>query len=75
MLDFTRGKLKNQTGEQSNATLLSHLSFFKTRFSNQSYIYNIYNIYMYIQCVSAIWSNSSWILVSSSSSGWKAVTS
>ena len=41
MLDFTRGKLKNQTGEQSNATLLSHLSFFKTRFSNQSYIYNI----------------------------------
>ena len=41
MLDFTRGKLKNQTGEQSNATLLSHLSFFKTKFSNQSYIYNI----------------------------------
>lgn len=42
MLDFTRGKLKNQTGEQSNATLLSHLSFFKTRFSNHIYIYIIY---------------------------------
>ena len=42
MLDFTRGKLKNQTGEQSNATLLSHLSFLK-----QSLVINhIYIIYV-----------------------------
>ena len=39
MLDFTRGKLKNQTGEQSNATLLSHLSFFKKQSLVINHIY------------------------------------
>ena len=42
MLDFTRGKLKNQTGEQSNATLLSHLSFFKKLYLVINHIYIIY---------------------------------
>ena len=42
MLDFTRGKLKNQTGEQSNATLLSHLSFYSKQGLVINHIYIIY---------------------------------
>ena len=44
MLDFTRGKLKNQTGEQSNATLLSHFSFYSKQGLIINHIYIIYNI-------------------------------